>query len=175
MKQTTDDTLPGPSRRQFLGAAGSAIALAAAGAPDVALAAQSPQAAAALPAPAEDLAFINGRIHTMDATNTVASSVTVRNGRFVQVNGNPPAGVRRIDLRGRTVVPGLIEGHVHIVSLANRPGYHTVLENTASIGEIQETLAARRKNVPEGHWITSMGGWHPNQWAELKHAPDHYA
>ena len=80
-----------------------------------------------------------------------------------------PRVLKVIDLRGRTVVPGLIEGHVHIVSLANRPGYHTILENTTSIREIQEALAARRKSVPEGQWITSMGGWHPNQWAEHRH------
>ena len=66
-------------------------------------------------------------------------------------------------------MPGLIEGHIHSVSLANRPGYHTILENTTSIREIQEALAARRKSVPEGQWITSMGGWHPNQWAEHRH------
>jgi predicted amidohydrolase YtcJ len=53
--------------------------------------------------------------------------------------------------------------------LANRPGYHTILENTTSIREIQEALAARRKDVPAGSWITSMGGWHPNQWAEHRH------
>jgi predicted amidohydrolase YtcJ len=115
------------------------------------------------------VALVNGRIHTMDARNTIANSVTIRNGRIAAVGSNPPSGVRRVDLRGRTVVPGLIEGHVHIVSLANRPGYHTILENTASIREIQETLAARRKSVPEGQWITSMGGWHPNQWAEHRH------
>ena len=34
---------------------------------------------------------------------------------------------------------------------------------------MQEALAARRKDVPEGQWITSMGGWHPNQWAEHRH------
>ena len=53
----------------------------------------------------------------------------------------------------------------------------------ASIREIQEALAARRKDVPEGQWITSMGGWHPNQWAEHRHptrreldqaVPDHF-
>jgi predicted amidohydrolase YtcJ len=74
-----------------------------------------------------------------------------------------------IDLGGRTVVPGLVEPHVHIISLANRPGYHTILENTASIREVQDALAARRKDVPEGQWITSMGGWHTNQWAEHRY------
>jgi predicted amidohydrolase YtcJ len=62
----------------------------------------------------------------------------------------------------------LIEPHVHIVSLANRPGYHTILENTNSIREIQEALSARRKDVRNGQWITSMGGWHPNQWSERR-------
>jgi predicted amidohydrolase YtcJ len=108
----------------------------------------------------------------MDARNTIASSVLIRNGRFANV-GNVAlpvsADTRVIDLGGRTVVPGLIEPHIHGVSLANRPGYHTILENTTSIREIQDTLAARRKTVPEGQWITSMGGWHPNQWAEHRH------
>ena len=118
------------------------------------------------------LALVNGRIHTIDARSTVVNTVTIRNGRFLAVGGRPPkagAGVRVIDLRGRTVVPGLVEPHIHIVSLGNRPGYHTILENTTSIREVQETLAARRKSVPEGAWITSMGGWHPNQWAEHRH------
>src|SRR4029450_12694148 len=97
--------------------------------------------------------------------------VTIRNGRFVGVNAAPAAGagVRVINLGGRTVVPGLVEPHIHSVSLANRPGYHTILENTTSIREIQEALAARRRQVPAGAWITSMGGWHPNQWAEHRH------
>src|SRR5262245_21847802 len=107
----------------------------------------------------------------MDPRSTVVRSVTIRDGRIVAVGNASPSGAtgRRIDLRGRTVVPGLIEPHVHIVSLANRPGYHTPLENTTSIREIQETLASRRKGVPDGQWITSMGGWHPNQWAEHRH------
>jgi predicted amidohydrolase YtcJ len=117
----------------------------------------------------ESIALINGRIHTLDASDTVAQSVVIRNGKFVSVNGEVPAGVRVIDLAGKTVVPGLVEPHIHTVSLANRPGYHTILENTNSIREIQEALAARRRETPEGAWITSMGGWHPNQWAEHRH------
>jgi predicted amidohydrolase YtcJ len=151
------------SRRQFLGATAGAAALAA-GPAAVVLSGQNI-------APEEILVLTNGRIHTLDNANTIATSVAIRNGRFVAVNAAPAAapGVRIIDLGGRTVVPGLVEPHIHIVSLANRPGYHTILENTASIREIQEALAARRKDVPQGEWITSMGGWHPNQWAEHRH------
>jgi hypothetical protein len=163
-----DDIQKSLSRRQFIGAA-TAGAIGA-GVPLAPASAQAPQSQPAAPAAIDqDLVLVNGRIHTMDARGTVAGSVTIRNGRFTAVGAaplSPPPGARVIDLQGRTAVPGLIEGHVHIVSLANRPGYHTILENTRSIREVQEALAARRRTVPEGQWITSMGGWHPNQWAE---------
>ncbi len=159
----TEDPRNRSSRRRFLA---SAAALAGP-------AAVLSQAQNAAPLPDEiTLALVNGKIHTVDAADTVVNTVTIRNGRFRTVGGRPPkAGpnVRIIDLHGRTVTPGLVEPHIHIVSLANRPGYHTILENTTSIHEIQETLAARRKDVPAGAWITSMGGWHPNQWAEHRH------
>jgi hypothetical protein len=156
----------GLSRRQFLGST-AGVALAVGSAPAVSVV--SAQVAAP---PDQTLVLTNGRIHTMNAASTVANTVSIRNGRFVTVGGRAPAAgpnTRVIDLKGRTAVPGLIEGHVHIVSLANRPGYHTILENTSSIREIQEALATRRKDVPQGQWITSMGGWHPNQWAEHRH------
>jgi predicted amidohydrolase YtcJ len=159
------------SRREFIAnAAGIGIGLAA-GVPDTLLAQQSARGGAAAAPAAQDLNLTNGRIHTFDARNSVVNAVAIRNGRIANVGNSVPrtAGTRVIDLRGRTVVPGLIEAHIHSVSLANRPGYHTILENTNSIREIQEALAARRKNVPEGQWITSMGGWHPNQWAEHRH------
>ncbi len=156
-----------PSRRRFLATTAGATAALAGPAAVVS------DAQTAAPLPDEiTLALVNGRIHTMDAADTVVNTVTIRNGRFSAVGGRPPkAGpsVRIIDLHGRTVTPGLVEPHIHIVSLANRPGYHTILENTTSIREVQEALAARRKDVPAGAWITSMGGWHPNQWAEHRH------
>jgi predicted amidohydrolase YtcJ len=154
------------SRRKFLGTtAGAAAAIGAWPATG-----RSVQVGAS--GAEQGLILVNGRIHTMDARSTIATSVTIRNGRFVTVGDaapSPSPGDRLIDLKGRTAVPGLIEGHIHSVSLANRPGYHTILENTTSIREIQEALAARRREVPEGQWITSMGGWHPNQWKEHRH------
>jgi predicted amidohydrolase YtcJ len=116
-----------------------------------------------------DLVLVNGKIHTMDDENSVVRSVRMRNGRFIAVgrdaNEGPDAKV--IDLRGRTVVPGLLESHTHFVSLANRPGYHVAsLELATNIAEVQEMLAARRKDVPPGQFITAMGGWVVRQWTE---------
>jgi predicted amidohydrolase YtcJ len=151
------------SRRKFLGTATGMFAAAPL---------LGAQADRVVPRNDTTLNLINGRIHTMNGTNTIASAVSIRNGRFLSVTDTAPAvgaDTRVIDLKGRTVVPGLIEAHIHSVSLGNRPGYHTVLENTTSIREVQETLVARRRDVPAGQWITSMGGWHPNQWAEHRH------
>jgi predicted amidohydrolase YtcJ len=116
------------------------------------------------------LRLVNGKIHTMDASNRVVSSVVIEDGRFGAVGRRGDAGsgpVTTIDLRGRTAVPGVIESHIHSVSLGNRPGFHVAgVERAESIADVQELLAARRPGVPDGQWITALGGWHPNQWAE---------
>src|SRR6185295_14796100 len=135
------------SRRKFLGTATGMFAAAPL---------LGAQADRIVPRNDTTLNLVNGRIHTMNGTDTIASAVSIRNGRFVSVGDSVPAAgadTRVIDLKGRTVVPGLVEAHIHSVSLANRPGYHTILENTTSIREIQEALAARRKDVPDGQWI----------------------
>ncbi len=120
---------------------------------------------------AEELVFVNGRIHTMDDRNRVVSSVSIRNGRFVAVGRrvDPGGGAKVVDLRGKTVVPGLIESHTHFVSLANRPGYHVAQWELASnIAEVLAMLAARRPGVPEGQFITAMGAGTPRMFAELR-------
>jgi predicted amidohydrolase YtcJ len=114
--------------------------------------------------------FVNGRIHTMDSRNTIANTVSIVNGRFSAVGSSAPRpgpGIRLIDLKGRTVVPGIVDNHNHIVLMGNRPGYHTPLENAFSIRDVQETLAARAKSIPRGAWITTIGGFHRNHLVPL--------
>src|SRR5688572_18126766 len=167
----SEDQRKGLSRRQLLGAgaaAGAAAALGCATRPagQADVGATSQIAAGTAADAGEQLVFVNGRIHTMDRNNTVAKTVSIRSGRFVAVGAGapPPApGTRIIDLKGRTVVPGIIDNHNHIVLMGNRPGYHTPLENAASIRDVQEIVAARAKAIPRGGWITTIGGFHRNQ------------
>ena len=121
---------------------------------------------------ARDLHLTNGRFRTMDPQGSMASEVTIQDGRFTAVGprGNQRLSpcTKEINLRGRTVVPGLIDNHNHIVLLGIRPGYHTPLEGAASIAEVQGISTARANVVPAGGFITSMGGWNPAQFAEKR-------
>jgi predicted amidohydrolase YtcJ len=158
------ESTKGFSRRRLLGTGIAAAVGAAMSGPEEAEAAQARGQAAAAQA-ADELVFVNGRIHTMDAKNTVVTTVTIRNGRFTTVGGAAPrsaAGRRIIDLRGRTVIPGIIDNHNHIVAMGNRPGYHTPLENATSIADVQAIIAARAAAAPKGVWITTIGGFHRN-------------
>jgi len=115
-----------------------------------------------------DLRLINGKIVTMDARNSVLSSVTIQNGRFDLSGAKPSPCTKTVNLHGRTAVPGLIDNHNHIVLLGLRPGYDTRLETAASIKDVQAAIAARAKSVPGGKFITAMGGWNQAQFAEKR-------
>jgi predicted amidohydrolase YtcJ len=114
-----------------------------------------------------DLILQNGRIHTMDAKGSVVSAVSIKDGRFLEVGSEArsPRGPRTrvVDLRGRTVVPGIIDNHNHVVLMGNRPGYHTPLENALSVQEALQIYAARAAGLPNRDaWITTIGGFHSN-------------
>ena len=125
--------------------------------------------------PAGDLILTGGKIHTLDDHNSVVSVVGIRDGRVVYT-GNSESQARKqflespreINLRGRTAVPGLIDCHNHVILMGNRPGHHTPLENAYSIKDVQDIYAARARGVPRGEFITTIGGFHFNQFKEVR-------
>jgi predicted amidohydrolase YtcJ len=148
-------------RRQFLGNAG---ALGLGGLSGAKLFAQS------RPTTATGLLIVNAKIHTMDAGNRVVPQALIENGRFTAVGNNisTPRNVRRIDLKGRTVLPGLIDAHNHIVLVGNRPGWSTPLEHVFTIPDAIAALKARGTAVPAGEFITAIGPISAMQFAERR-------
>ena len=147
------------SRRQFIGknavigATAAAIGLARWSC-TVRLDAQAPTNEA------RDLGFINGRIHTMDRTSQIVSQVLIRNGRIAAVGNNVvrrSGGLTVVDLKGRTVIPGIIDAHNHIVLVGNRPGWHTPLEHVFTIPDAVAALKTRAASVPAGEFVTTVG------------------
>lgn len=143
-------------RRDFLYAGGFALA-------GTRLLAQTP----ANPA-TEHLLLVNGRIHTMDPMNRVVSQALIQNGRFTAVGNKleAPKGVRRIDLKGKTALPGIIDAHNHIVLVGNRPGWHTPLEHVFIIPDAIAALKARAASVPANEFISTVGPISAMQFSE---------
>ena len=126
---------------------------------------------------APDLILVNGGIHTVDDTNPSATAVAIRDGRFVAVGSDdeirPLAGTstRVEDLRGATVVPGLIDAHNHLLA-TGRMLREVRLYDTRSIPEIVERVAARVRETPRGEWVVGRG-WDESLLAEGRHPTRH--
>ena len=118
----------------------------------------------------QDLALINGRFLTMDDRDSVVSAVAIRNGRIAEVGRHAQAigpCAQTINLRGATVIPGLIDSHVHFVRCGLNPGHEVrIIELAASIPELQQMISERAQTVPPGEFITCVGGWNINGLAE---------
>ena len=103
----------------------------------------------------------------MDAANTIVSSVMIQDGKFTVIGPGPSPNncvpSRVIDLGGRTVVPGIIDNHNHIILLGLRPGHDVRIENSVSVREVLGAFEARAAEIPAGEWLTALGGFNINQ------------
>ncbi|KAI8635419.1 amidohydrolase family-domain-containing protein [Xylariaceae sp. FL1651] len=122
-----------------------------------------------------NLILSNGQIHTMDENDEIVSTIAIKDGVIVYVGESQEDALEKfkaipkvIDLKGHIAIPGLIDCHNHIVLLGNRPGYHTPLENAYSIADVQNTYRSRARDAPPGSFITTIGGFHPNQFKETR-------
>lgn len=153
-----------PLRRRSLlkaVAAGAVLGLAPAGA-----------ARAFAGTPAEpDLILHNGRIHTGNPLLPTARAVAISGNRIVAVGHQgevlPTGGrrTRRIDLGGRTVVPGFNDSHFHQFRAALNRTKVPLLE-ARSIADVVTAIGDRVAQTPAGEWVEAQSGWHESLLAE---------
>jgi len=129
----------------------------------------------ATPASAQsaDTILLSGRIVTLEAAGTVeALAITdgkiVATGRNADIERFASPATRRIDLAGRTVIPGLIDSHMHAIRAALFYGTEVNWIGTRSIPEAMERIREKAKSAKPGEWIIVAGGWTPPQFAEKR-------
>jgi predicted amidohydrolase YtcJ len=121
-----------------------------------------------------DLVLSNGKVVTVDDRFQVASAVAIRGDRIVAVGSDRDVaafagpGTRRIDLAGRTVIPGLIDNHMHLLRAGTTWQYEVRLDGVESRKAALDLLRARAKTTPRGEWIYTLGGWAIEQFADDK-------
>jgi predicted amidohydrolase YtcJ len=108
--------------------------------------------------PPADLVVLNGKVLTVDARFSTAEAVAVRDGVFVLVGSNADAKkligakTRVLDAGGKSVVPGLIETHVHATGVARAETVQPFVQ-LGSIAEMQEWVRRQAATTPAGEWI----------------------
>jgi hypothetical protein len=124
--------------------------------------------------PVPDLILANGKIVTVDEKFTIAQSVAVSRDRILAVGTNADiaklAGphTRRIDLAGRTVIPGLIDNHMHLLRAGTTWQLELRWEGVNSRKQAIEMLRARAAAAGPGAWVFNIGGWATAQFADDK-------
>jgi hypothetical protein len=124
-------------------------------------------------AQAPDTVLVNGRINTLDAKASVAEALAIRGERIVAVGSFAKVGpliakaTRVIDLHGRTVVPGLIDSHMHAIRAALSFSTEVNWIGTKSVAEALARLRDAKTRKP-GDWLIVAGGWTPEQFAEKR-------
>ena len=117
------------------------------------------------------LLIYGGPIYTVDSTQAMVQAVATKGdtilyaGDLAEAEAYKTEETQIIDLQGKTMTPGLIEGHGHFMGL----GYNELnidLINTTSYQEIVDIVAEAVKTAEPGEWITGRG-WHQSKWDTL--------
>ena len=115
-----------------------------------------------------DLVINNGTIYTMDDFNPLAEAVAIRDGKIIAVGSQYAMELfignqtKVLDLNGKTMVPGLIEGHGHFMGL----GYAKMrldLSTVNSYDELVDMVSDAVKEAKPDEWILGRG-WHQSKW-----------
>jgi len=126
------------------------------------------------PTATADLILHRGLFTTLARSKPTATAVAIRDGRFVAVGGDSEvmalAGPKTkvVDLRGRRVLPGLIDNHLHII----RGGLNFNLElrwdGVRSLGDAMGMLKRQVIVTPPPQWVRIVGGFSKHQFAEKR-------
>ncbi|MGB5553922.1 MAG: amidohydrolase family protein, partial [Flavobacteriaceae bacterium] len=120
---------------------------------------------------AATLLIYGGPIYTVDSVQATVEAVATKNnkilfaGTLAEAEQYKTEDTQIIDLAGKTMTPGLIEGHGHFMGL----GYNELeldLLNTTSYQEIVDAVAEKVKTAAPGEWILGRG-WHQSKWTEM--------
>jgi hypothetical protein len=123
-----------------------------------------------------ELIIFNGTIHTLDSSSPNAEAIAVSNGKILavgsleDVEATAHSNTRRINLEGRTLVPGFNDAHIHLwkVGMLLTGMIDTRAAVTPTIPAIVEAFRARASQVPSGRWLTGRG-YHESTLPEHRH------
>ncbi|SAK91503.1 amidohydrolase [Caballeronia ptereochthonis] len=125
-------------------------------------------------ATAPDLILHNGRFTTLNRANPSASAVAIKDGKFVSVGDNADvmplrgSATKVIDLKGRSVLPGLIDNHTHVVRGGLNFNMELRWDGVRSLADAMNMLKRQVAITPPPQWVRVIGGFTEQQFVEKR-------
>jgi predicted amidohydrolase YtcJ len=122
---------------------------------------------------APELILHNGKITTLDSAHPRVSAVVITGGRIVATGGEELLGTandktKRIDLKGRRVIPGLNDSHMHVIRGGLSYNVELRWDGVPSLADGLRMLKEQAQRTPPGQWVRVIGGWSGFQFAERR-------
>lgn len=119
-----------------------------------------------------DVVLLNGKVLTVDSQSSVREAIAVRGGRIAAVGTTSDirrfAGpeTRVVDLQGRTVIPGLIDSHLHAIRAALSFSTEVNWIGVGTLAEAVDRIRTAARTMKPGAWLIVAGGWNVQQFKE---------
>jgi predicted amidohydrolase YtcJ len=121
-----------------------------------------------------DVVLLDGKIVTVDAASPLREALAIRDGKILALGSTAEmrrlagADTRVVELGGRTVIPGLIDSHLHAVRAALSFSTEVNWIGARSLREALERISEAARRRPRGSWLIVAGGWNELQFAERR-------
>lgn len=135
-----------------------------------------------------DIVFINGNVITVNQNNKICEAIAIKEEKIIFVGSNKEVETyigektKKIDLKGRSLLPGFIDSHVHMAVYGmNALGIDCRYPGVKSIDDIKNLIKDASDKMPKGEWIRCWGydhsklkeNRHPTRWDLDEAAPNH--
>ncbi len=121
-----------------------------------------------------DVILVNGKVITLDGRSTVAQGIAIRGGRILETGSSEDVRKRAdahthvVDLGGRTVIPGLMDSHIHALRAGLTYSTEVSWIGVPSLAKGLEIIREAARTAKPGAWIKIGGGWTELQFSEKR-------
>jgi len=121
-----------------------------------------------------DLIVINAKVSIMDSSKTIKEAIAVKDGKILasgtteEITKFKNESTKIIDAKGKTVIPGLNDSHLHLTRAARFYNAELRWDGVTSLKTALKMLKEQAANTPKGQWVRVIGGWSPYQFEEKR-------
>lgn len=121
-----------------------------------------------------NIILYNGKINTLDEKNAVVSALAIKDGKVIAVGDDKTVMEhadsisKKIDLKGKTVIPGINDSHLHLIRGGLNYNLELRWDGVPSLADAMRMLKEQVARTPSPQWVRVVGGWTEYQFAEKR-------